>query len=355
MFTFGLRTYSGAAKQADFLAKMIASKKVVIFDKSPGSRFFFPDIEHRTDQYTVVFLPRFPPARWVIVAIMSRGVKIFHFHGFVKEMLCLAVALRKKILLKTTILGGDDFEAQATYALPRIRRFLISKTDFNIVQTVAAKNINSRYLDPQKIVVVPNLINAKTEPVFDKRDNFLFVGVVCERKKAHLAIRLFVQNFAENPNAVLYVIGPLPTDQLTAESDRDYLKKCLAEVPQALAPRVQFTGNLERSELDAYYRQAKSLILLSDAEGLPNVVLEAMSWNCVPILSPMGGVAVEILGSDPAGFIIDDISKKAISTSAIDKLIENATPWRRIRDNFDANSRARQIEDIYDKLTKVQR
>lgn len=56
------------------------------------------------------------PSGWIkqiftlLPLMLRRDTQIFHFHGFFAMGILLAWLFQKKIILKTTMIGGDDLE-----------------------------------------------------------------------------------------------------------------------------------------------------------------------------------------------------------------------------------------------------
>lgn len=70
-----------------------------------------------------------------------------------------------------------------------------------------------------------------------------------------------------------------------------------------LGAQVAFHGNVPSENLKEAYRQAHFLIFVSDSEGWPKVVAEAMFWACLPITSPVSCVPF-MLGEETRGDLV---------------------------------------------------
>jgi len=68
-------------------------------------------------------------------------------------------------------------------------------------------------------------------------------------------------------------------------------------------------------------RQANLFVLTSDYEGLPAAVLEAMAANCPVLSTDCFPSARSLVGTAPAGGIIDDCSPHALGAQ-IDRMLE---------------------------------
>jgi glycosyltransferase involved in cell wall biosynthesis len=97
-----------------------------------------------------------------------------------------------------------------------------------------------------------------------------------------------------------------------------------------LIDRIIFTGGVSKEQTQAFFSKCKSLLFFSEKEGMPNVVLEALANNCVPIVNSMDCVAKEIFDDSGGGFILED-SKRKISIEMIENLIEVEGPYSTIQ------------------------
>lgn len=78
--------------------------------------------------------------------------------------------------------------------------------------------------------------------------------------------------------------------------DKEYLERCKNLIKENKDKHIIITGKLTHIELQKIYLNCKSVILFSKREWMPNVVLEAMAYNVVPIMKRMYGLSIEILG-----------------------------------------------------------
>jgi len=347
-FVHNLDSYSGAAQQALLLAKHM--KRDILFFNHNNKTFQ----KYKHNQFIeIIDLPqnRFFQALIILFFTLKYSIRIYHFHGSFNVGMFIGTILRKKMILKTTLLGDDDFDTFASKRSWKIRYFSIKHIYKNIVLSKKLKEINSKYIDNSKIELIPNgVLLAENCPTLEEKENaFCFVGLVCERKKTYESIKYFIENYAEDTTSKMYVVGPYKNIQNNHEFSVEYVAKCFDLIKSnALENRVIFIDRVSKEETQSIFKKSKVLLFFSDKEGMPNVVLEAMANNCVPITSEMDRVIREIFENKKQGFILDGDFEK-VDISLINELIENRVAYLHVRDRFGIDVIAGKYRGIYDK------
>lgn len=96
----------------------------------------------------------------------------------------------------------------------------------------------------------------------------------------------------------------------------------LEQLAERLDVDVTFVGSVPPDRVDHYYRNAEVFVLPStEGEGMPNVVLEAMSWGLPVIATDSGGLR-SMVDHGNTGYIVPMRDPDAIS-KYIQKLISN--------------------------------
>lgn len=332
-FVHNLDSYSGAAQQALLLAKHM--KRDILFfnhNNKPFKKYKYNKL------IEIIDLPqnRFLQALIVLFFTLKYNIKIYHFHGSFNVGMFIGTILRKEMILKTTLLGDDDFDTFASKRSWKIRYFLIKHIYKNIVLSKKLKEINSKYIDDSKIELIPNgVLLAENCPTLEEKENaFCFVGLVCERKRTYESIKYFIDNYSEDTTSKMYVVGPYKDISNNHEFTEEYVAKCFDLIKKYdLENRVVFTDRVSKEETQSIFKKSKALLFFSDKEGMPNVVLEAMANNCVPLTSEMDGVIREIFEDKKQGFILDGNFEK-VDIGLINELIENRVSYLHVRDKF---------------------
>ena len=79
---------------------------------------------------------------------------------------------------------------------------------------------------------------------------------------------------------------------------------------------ITFLGHISHDELNQYYNLADLLVLPSQAEGIPMVILEALACGTPVVASNVGGIP-EIITDNFNGLILKDLSPKNIANAII--------------------------------------
>lgn len=120
---------------------------------------------------------------------------------------------------------------------------------------------------------------------------FLFVGSMIVRKGVDLLIQSFIDLSIKYKDLFLWVIGPSKKFE-NPSINEDFVVDLREKLTQAhLNQCVLFSGLIQdRQVLADAYRAADAFVFPSRNEGLPNVVLEAMSSGLPVIISDLPGL-----------------------------------------------------------------
>jgi glycosyltransferase involved in cell wall biosynthesis len=346
-FTFNLSSYSGAAQQALSLARHLAGHRVVFFNVEAGRARVERD-ETTWPGHLVYHLPtdlkRSIPA--VARLALQHRIRLFHLHGVVGVGLLVGTALRRRIVLKTTLLGSDDLESIRRGPRGRLLLQLVRRVDANVALSEAIERSNARHLPSARIHRIPNGVEVRDDARPKTAPVFCVVGLVCPRKRTHVAIQRFLTEYAHLEGAKLYVVGPKGSASGIAEADDAYLDRCEKLADAANRAKVVFTGPLSKTELQAIYDESLGLFCFSESEGMPNAVLEAMASNCVPVLGPIGGVAIEIVPERRYGYVLSP-DEPGPDLDALRHCSASLAPVQRMREAFSFDVLARRYEALY--------
>lgn len=111
---------------------------------------------------------------------------------------------------------------------------------------------------------------------------------------------------------------------------------------------VHYGGNLETTEVQSHLLQNHIFVLLSDYEGLPISLMEAMACGLVPVCSNIRGGMTELITPNETGFLVDDRNDDFLNT--IKKIRSDYDLWRKIS----AKARKKIIENYSDDICNSQ-
>lgn len=189
------------------------------------------------------------------------------------------------------------FRQQIVYMLMRLPNQLLVNSEATHRQIVQA------HIKPNnRVFVLPNVIDIQvfdaaqreTDSVigFQPDQTILFVGRLVPIKRIDRALHAFSIAVRQLPNLQFVIVGDGP--------EQDKLEHLSQELK--IHEQVHFLGR--RTDIPAVLQCAGMLVLCSDQEGFPNVILEAMAAR-LPVVSTPVGDAPQIVVDGETGFVVD--------------------------------------------------
>lgn len=160
-----------------------------------------------------------------------------------------------------------------------------------------------------KVVLVPNMIdipNVKS----NFNNNLITISRLHPNKRIGEMIDIFSK--LKDKSSKLYIIGD--------GEELNNLKELVKE--KDLENRVVFTGYLTKEEMKKYILDSKVFLMTSLTEGLPMVLLEAMSYGIPCIAYKTRSGVADIIDNDINGYIIDDRNEEEY-IEKLNYLLEN--------------------------------
>jgi glycosyltransferase involved in cell wall biosynthesis len=215
-----------------------------------------------------------------------------------------------------------------------------NKYHYDLVHKYAANNNDS---DVSAVVCVSNLIHeisSKTAPLHpcikyipygapvtkeaakiaeDGILNIVYAGRIDEKQKRISEVtHAFCKAAMEVPgtNYTIYGDGP------AVPAVQEILNTVGKDLP------VTFKGKLKSTEVQDHLLQNQVFVLLSDFEGLPITLIEAMACGLVPICTHMRSGIADLVTDSEEGFLIEDRSESFVA--AIKKLKEDTRLWMKM-------------------------
>ncbi len=168
------------------------------------------------------------------------------------------------------------------------------------------------------------------------RFRIAYVGRLSEEQKQISKLtRALIQVCRRIPNAEAVIYGDGP--------DRGNVEAILAEDGQGVA--IRLAGAVPNEQIQSELLQCDVLALLSDYEGLPIALLEAMACGCVPVCLQMRSGIPELVRNEVEGLIVAD--REAAFEQAITRLHSDVE----LRRSLSRTSRQRIINEYSDEAS----
>ena len=172
-----------------------------------------------------------------------------------------------------------------------------------------------------------------------KENIVLFVGRLdLSQKRVDLLLEIWKKLHAQAPDWKFWVLGD-------GAEKKNMEKYCL----QNKLDRVQFFGKVDPTE---YYKKAKIFHMTSAFEGFGNVLIEAQSYGCVPMLFDSYSAASDIVYHNENGILVQpfDCNEYAAETK---NLMDNPVKTSELALNAYENVLRFSYEETYKKWEKV--
>ncbi len=278
------------------------------------------------------------------------------------------------VVVEPTLLGGDDPLAIGRERTAPLFGRLYRRADRVIALSSALEQASrAGGIAPERIVRIPNGVDTgRFRPVDSDAERgelrqsmglprsgslTVMVGELSQRKGIDVLVDAWPSVVRRHPDAHLALVGPV---RQTSEGRRFLAQQREKACRLGLAGLVHVPGAVDRVE-DAL-RAADVFALASESEGLPNVVLEAMSCGLPTAVTDLPGIASDIIRSSDEGRRVAERSPDGFAeaiSNLLDDRDERARIGRaarqRIVDEFSAGRRARLCDELYRELIAERR
>ena len=237
----------------------------------------------------------------------------------------IAYLVKKKYDIPYIIrLGGGDIPgAQKRFALiykllAPVIKLIWKNADALVANSKGLMNEAVAYYDTGSCMVIPNGVDtdyfspSKVEHQYKSTEDIfriLFVSRLIKGKGLQFVIpelKRIANSTGRDIKLIIVGDGPYRTELESISKETGSIDM------------VEFVGRQNGDDLLKYYREADMFILPTEREGMPNVVLEAMSCGLPVIMTPCSGSEELIDGN---GYItgIDDFTENIIGMIRSDK------------------------------------
>lgn len=199
-----------------------------------------------------------------------------------------------------------------------------------------SKNLNVRlqsFFSNNSVRYIPygvDLDSIKT--TFDSANfNVIYIGrLEKQQKQVERVLDVFISTCSLSPHIKCYLIGD-------GSEKNNLINKINSS---GLSNQIVLTGALKKNEIKEYLKKSHVFVLMSDYEGLPVALLEAMSFGVVPVVRKIESGIPELVHDSVTGFSVDNeielVSHKILSLSTDEtlwnELSANANTY--INDNY---------------------
>lgn len=275
---------------------------------------------------------------------------VLRFLGFFKKIPYIFHAHKSGIKNFKTFWKKANYlnktKALFIWPLMVVQDFLTVKTADAIIAVSQSEKdifINDYKCPSERVFVVENGINVKKFAFKTKKDssilNIIFVGILGERKNVEKIFSVI---------KVLAEKGMSPILTIAGRGDKNYISK-LKSISKDLDidKRIIWKGYISYLELPNIYAENDILLLLSHSEGLPKVILEAISCGLKVVSSRsfyVGGFLNEIVEWVD---VEDDDEKIA---DQIIKALNKKVDFDRFRQEYSWSNKTEEIDKIYKRL-----
>ncbi len=219
-------------------------------------------------------------------------------------------------------LRGEDITLAKKWIFKVVQKFLLRRASYiNSNNKPLVDMVKRNYKISTPTVIIENGVDInKFKPRSKKEARkklslpenkkiILFTGWLIERKGIRYLLEGYSRVVKKHPESILLIIGEGPLKEKLQQTTK-YLK---------LENQVVFLGRKHPDEMPHYISACDIFILPSLAEGMPNVVMEAMASGKAVIATNVQGT-LDLL--DNYGVLINPKSSNEIASS-LDKLLKN--------------------------------
>jgi glycosyltransferase involved in cell wall biosynthesis len=191
---------------------------------------------------------------------------------------------------------------------------MVSVSDF-LAQTTGDANTDTKmHLIPYGVPIPERIAKPPGETI-----RLIYVGRLVEEQKQILGVTKAlcrVVREVEGAEAIIYGDG----------YDRPRVMRCIER--ENVGNAVRLGGNIDNSEIQKVMLEANILVLLSDYEGLPVALLEAMACGVVPVCLNIRSGVGQLIEQGKTGFLVEDRGDEFVST--ISDIATDPKSWTRI-------------------------
>jgi len=180
-------------------------------------------------------------------------------------------------------------------------------------------------------------------------DTVLYVGRLAEKKGLQYLL---------DAMKIVNESGWDPQFQIVGDGDQ---KSRLENHANEIDLSVEFIGQVPHENLSKYYSEASIFVIPStEGEGLPNSVLEAMSWE-IPVVATNSGGLPTLINDGETGFVVEMADPEALASKIITLLDDTELRERlgrnarnHVQSQYSWNRIVAELESIYEEMVEFE-
>lgn len=263
-------------------------------------------------------------------------IDIMHSHWSIPSGFVSSLNIEK--IPRVITIHGSDLKIYGKKSIyGHLVKLAIKRADKIITVSNDLKNLAISYgCNPEKLCVIPNGVDIDLfKPINQENikkqlnisSNFLvtYVGTLAKIKRIDILIRI-CKEVSKNYDLDLLIVGEGP--------ERTKLEEYAKNIGM---DNILFQGSINHDQVPKYLAASDVVALTSESEGLPTILVEAMSCGVPVITMNVGGVS-DIIKNGVNGFIVAD---QCEFKEKLECLISNSN----LRDIFGKKARSYIIEN----------
>lgn len=222
------------------------------------------------------------------------------------------------------VIHSDDPRQEYIY-----QEFISGKNEFSFSGIVAVSSLLKEKVqksNPNNIPVVAISCGAPipAKKAFYSKTPFkiIYSGKITDYQK----------RITETVIGLCNVVKTLPgveVDIYGAGSESEKIKNLILEIASDYP--IHFKGFVSSDKIQGLFSEAQAFVLLSDFEGQPVALMEAMATGLVPICTNISSGIPELIINEESGLLINDRNSDLIA--AVKRLLEDPILWKQISNN----------------------
>lgn len=273
-------------------------------------------------QYSVKKSPRYTDQRirWILEQLQEDPPDVF-IPNLIVPAFYASRWVKKAGIPTVGVMHSDD-----PFYYGVLDQFVFGKSDYKLSAFVAVsrfieENIHNKGKTQSLIRCIPYgaPIPSITTKKASEKLRIIYVGrLVEEQKQISLLTKAFCRAVREVPNTEAIIYG--------SGSSSDAVEKIIAEQGQGIS--VKLGGRIDSDKVQQHLLKSHVIVLLSDYEGLPIALMEAMACGVVPVCLRIRSGIPELIEDGMTGLLVDDRGDSF--TNAIRRLQQESGLWEKL-------------------------